>query len=281
MDSKADELPLSEKLWTWFESNKQAAIVGLAAIVVIGAIIGFISWHKSEQETASAEALSNLEADQMAAGSSASPGAAATEYLKLADQYPKTPAGARALLLAAGDLYQEGKYDQAKAQFDRFVREHSDSPIMGIALLGSAACLESSGKTNDAVTSYQNLVDRHPNDAATPQARFALGRIYEAQGKPELAKNQYEEILRLAQTVGGGSLANEASTRLTDMRAKHPNLFAPPAAPPSASAPFMLGSNAPQLKILPNTNAPHAATGGTNTPRASKPEIKLLPATNK
>src|SRR5262245_24804033 len=118
MDSKADDLPLSDKLWAWFESNKNAAVIGLGAVVVIGAIVGFVTWHKSETESASAEALSNLQADQIAAGPNAAPGALVPEYAKIADQYSKTPAGARAILLAAGDLFEQGKYDQAKMQFD-------------------------------------------------------------------------------------------------------------------------------------------------------------------
>jgi predicted negative regulator of RcsB-dependent stress response len=281
MDSKADDLPLSDKLWAWFESNKNAAVIGLIAVVVIGAIIGFVTWHNSETQTASAEALSNLQADQMAAGPNATPGALVPEFLKIADQYSKTPAGSRAILLAAGDLFEQGKFDQAKVQFDRFVREHSDSPVMGVALLGSAASLEAQGKTNEAVTAYQNLVERHPNDAAAPQAKFALGRIYESQGKPELAKSQYEDVLRIAQTYGGSSLANEATMRLEELRAKHPNLFAPPPSAPSASAPFMLGTNAPQLKVLPGTSAPQTKPAGTVSQQTNKPAIKLQPSTNK
>ena len=36
------------------------------------------------------------------------------------------------------------------------------------------------------------------------------------------------DVLRIAQTYVGGSLANEATMRLEELRAKHPNLFMPP-----------------------------------------------------
>src|SRR3954468_12089601 len=112
MDAKADEMPLSDRFWTWFEANKKPALIGLA-IVILGVLIAVvISWRRSENDTASSEAVANITADQAAFGAAASTNAA-TEYLKIANEYPKTAAGARALLLAAGSFFGEGKYDQA------------------------------------------------------------------------------------------------------------------------------------------------------------------------
>jgi predicted negative regulator of RcsB-dependent stress response len=250
MDAKADELPLSDRFWTWYEANKKPALIGLCVIVAAAAIAGFVAWHHTERETASGEALSNAAAEQMAAGPAGQ--ADAGIYLKIADKYPGSAAGSRALLMAAGNLFQQAKYDQAKAQFERFTREYSDSPLMGEALLGIAACLEGQGKTPEATAAYKTLAERHPNDAVVPQAKFALARLYAAQDKPELAKTLYEDVTRLDPY---GSMGNEAGIRLEELKWKYPSLNppAPPPSPPMASP--LLPTNIPHLKLeTPTTN---------------------------
>src|SRR3954451_548165 len=99
MDSKADELPLSDRFWTWFEANKKPTLIGLGVAVLIAVIIIIVAWRRSETESASGEAVSNIAADQATLGPAASTNIAA-EYLRVANEHPKTAAGARAVLLA-------------------------------------------------------------------------------------------------------------------------------------------------------------------------------------
>ena len=89
----------------------------------------------------------------------------APAYLKVASEYPKSAAGLQALLLAAADQFEKGKYAEAQQQFERIVREHRESPLASEAMLGVAASLDAQGKTAEATTAYKNLVDRQPNAA--------------------------------------------------------------------------------------------------------------------
>src|SRR5208282_4455362 len=148
----------------------------------------------------------------------ASRGIPAEAYLRVAATYAGSRAGARALLVAASGLFVEGKYDEARTQFERFTREYSDSPFRGEALLGIAACLDAQSKTNEAATAYKDLIDRRPTDYVLPQARFALARLYEAQNKPELARNLLEEVER---NNPYGSLGSEAGIRLEELKVKY------------------------------------------------------------
>src|SRR5262249_4304181 len=136
----------------------------------------------------------------------------ANAYLKIASEYPKSSAAARAVLLAGGSLYVDGKYSEARAQFERFRREHSESPFIGEALLGIAACHEAEGKTDDAVRGYKDLVDHHATANVIPQAKFALARLYEAQNKPELARPYFEDLTRTEPPYS--SIGSEAGMRL-------------------------------------------------------------------
>jgi TolA-binding protein len=234
MESDAGQLPLSHKAWAWFEANKKQTILGAAILLVVGVIVAFFLYRQNEQELAASEALSNVALPQLTGASGRAETAEA--YLKVAATYPKSTAAARALLLAAGSWFAEGKYLEAKVQFDRFAREHRDSPFMGQALLGVAACQDAQGKTNEAMAAYKNLIDHHPGENVVPQARFALGCLYEAQNDPEKARNQFEEVAR---ENPYGSLGSEAGMRLEELKMKYPKLW--PAAPmPTNALPYKI-----------------------------------------
>jgi TolA-binding protein len=229
MESNAVQLPVAHKAWAWFEANKKQVLLGAGTVVVLGAIVAFYFYHKSEQDQAAAEALSSLALPQLSGARGGAEPAAA--YLKIAADYPNTSAASRALLLAAGTFFTEGKYTEAKAQFDRFAREHGDSPFMGQALLGSAACQDALGKTNEALAAYESLVRQHPGENVASQARFALGRLFEAQNDPEKARSQFEEVARANPY---GSLGSEAGMRVEELNQKYPKLV--PLTPPPTNA---------------------------------------------
>ena len=195
MESDAVQLPISHKAWAWFEANKKQTVWGAGALLIVGVIIAFFIYRQNEAEVVASEALSNVSVPQLT-GTGGRADAAAAAYSKVAATYPNSSAAARALLLAAGSLFVEGKYGDAKTQFERFKREHGASPFLGEALLGIAACLDADGKSRDAIVAYKNLIDRHPGNNVLPQARFALARLYEAQNEPEQARNLFEEVAR-------------------------------------------------------------------------------------
>jgi len=111
-------MPLSHKAWAWFEANKQQALWAPGGVLVLGVIVAFFLYRQNEADVAASEALSSVSMPQLAgAGSRTDP---AEAYLKVAAAYPNSRAGARAMLLAAGSLFVEGKYPDAKTQFERF-----------------------------------------------------------------------------------------------------------------------------------------------------------------
>jgi predicted negative regulator of RcsB-dependent stress response len=219
MASDVTESETLIKLWAWFETHKKQTIWG--AIIVAGAV--FVGWfivnQQEEKRIASGEALSHIVIPQILTPN-AKP---ATEaYLRVVSRYPDSDAGARALLMAAVGLFDEGKYADAQAQFEKFRRDYHDSALLGNALLGIAACLDAQGKANDAINAYRDLVDHHPNEPVVlPQAEFALGRLYEAQSQPATARTFFEKVVT---TDPYGSIGSEAGMRLEELKLKHPDL---------------------------------------------------------
>lgn len=200
-----------ERSLNWLDTNRNKLIQIAIGVAVVALAVSYYSWSRQQQETNASAALSDV-----------TPGAGAADaYLKLAGQYPKTAAAPRAVLLAAGDWFAAGKYAEAQAQFERLLRDYSESPFRVQGLLGVAACFDAQGKTADATSRYDEIVKRHPNDTATAQAKSALARLHEAAGKPELALALYEDLQK---TEVYNSFGLEANIRRLALLAKHPEL---------------------------------------------------------
>jgi len=244
MDSDAAQLPAFDRLEIWLGKNRTQALTGATIVIAVGLIVGFFLWYRGEKETNASEALTSV-----AVPTGSGPRAdTADAYLKVAATYPKSSAAARAVLLAGSTFFVEGKYDQAKAQFEKFVHEYRDPTFMGQALLGIAACLDAHNKTDEAIRAYKDLMEHHSGDQAASQAKFALARLYEAQGKPELARQLFEEVARAEPYT---SIGSEAGMRSEELKMKHPQLFAPQ---PGATAPEM-PQNVPRIMLPQPTNA--------------------------
>jgi predicted negative regulator of RcsB-dependent stress response len=250
-------------LLAWFEKNKKPVLMGTASAAVVGLVAWFLIWQKGEKEIAAGEELSRV---AMQAGRGL-PGQAEA-YLKLATKYSGSEAGAQALLLAAGALFADGKFDPAKTEFQRFIREYRDSQFVSEAFLGLATCLDALGKSGDAVTAYKDVIDHHGSDIVLPQAKFALARLYSAQNKPELARDLYEEVVRASRY---GVLGQEAGMRLMELEASHPE-WAPKPAPtvtpsltPLSPPPAPASSNSTSAPASPPPAASPAAVPATAT----------------
>jgi predicted negative regulator of RcsB-dependent stress response len=217
MESDVKQTAVIYKLWAWGDKNKKQLFWGLVALVVVGIVVAFWLAHKSETQNDANYALSKL-VSRSGGPSAAEP--TADEYLKVVSDYPDTDAAQRALLLAAGDLFTQGKYEAAQAQFQKFVQQYNSSPLVSQAALGVAACLDAQGKTNDAVSAYDGVIGRYPSQNVVPQAKLSLARLQEAQGKFKEAKTAFEELTHSV----GGTIGSEAAIRLQQLNATHPEL---------------------------------------------------------
>ena len=257
MQSDATESLGLLKLRDWYEANKKMVNYGGPAIVLIGLLIWFVIYLQTAKQVRAGETLTSVSMLHGPTGGQQTDAAkadAANAFLNVANQYPNSPVGARALLLAAGNLFDAGKYPEAKAQFQRFVREHRDNPLVSQALLGVASSFDAQGQAPEAMAAYKDLIDHHPGDPVLPQAKFALARLYVAQDKPELAKNLYEDVER---TDPYGSLGSEAGMRVEELIIKYPSLAPKPVASTPVTPSTPTGSQPiPTISLSTNTPQP-------------------------
>lgn len=233
MASEVTESEALLKAWVWFEEHRKQVSVGLAIVLVAACIAWFVVYQQDQQRIAAGESLSNVALPQVL-NPNARP--APDGYLRVAARYPDSRAAAEAVLLAGAGLFDQGKYSEARAEFERFRRDHRDSALIGEALLGIAACFDAEGRTAEAINAYRDIVEHHPRDAAAPQASFALGRLYEAVGQYGPAQHSFEDVLQ-ADPYGQSSLGSEAGMRLEELKRNHPELFAVPSTPLPTNGP--------------------------------------------
>jgi predicted negative regulator of RcsB-dependent stress response len=203
----------------WLELNKKRVLFGVIVLAILIFAFAIYRWNRGQAEIAANAALLALE--NHAGRGQAAKDPAAQAYLQVAASHQGTSAGAQARLLGAEALFKEGKYSEAKSQFEVFVREHGDNPFLPTAALGIAASLDSQDKTNEALLSYQNVVSSYPNSAVAGQAKLAIARLHEARNEPAPALRIYDELARPNTPT---SWSSEAGRRREDLLSRHPEL---------------------------------------------------------
>lgn len=229
MENKANTAVDTFTIIAWLHANQKRVAALAAAILIVGGGIGFYIWNGNHQEAMASEALSNLKSSLLGRDATNSPDPA--PYLKVASDYPGTSGAARATLIATGLLFDQGKYAEAQAQYEKFIQAHSDYPLVNEAAVGLAASLEAQGKTSEAIARYEEVAKRRETDSTSPQARSALARLYLAQNKPDSALKLYEELLKEGRN---SSWNNEAELQRETLLTKHPELRKQPAPPQTA-----------------------------------------------
>jgi predicted negative regulator of RcsB-dependent stress response len=249
-------------LLAWIEVNKKRlAMAGGVAIfaIIVGALV---VKQRAQREQSASEALSEVRLP-FNPGAPLPPGVA--EALnKVALDYKGTKAAARALLLSAGVLYQEGNYPESQARFQQVLQQYSDSPWTAEANLGIASALAAQGKTAEATTKYEEIRRRFANAPIIDVAKLALVRLYASQ-KPEEAFKLADEVLKSGGQSSG--LAMEAGMLQEELLEKHPELarLREPLVPPTP----------PQLSL---TNQPLRTTS-TNRPMVVTSTVSRTAAT--
>lgn len=229
----ADEQQIeSSKLYDlidWAHKNRHKLTVGVGAVAGVAIAVAVFNWRSNENERAANRALLTL------------PAATATSeaLLKVSTDYPGTLAGQRAALLGASQLFNSGKFDEARAAFSQVAAEAATATLLASAEYGVATSLDALGKRAEAAAKYQEVITRFSEEAVGPLSKLGLGRIHEAEGRHEAAFRLYQE---LGSNGPYDPWSAEANERRQELLSKHPELAkalptAAPVALPGATAP--------------------------------------------
>lgn len=222
-------LTFSSRAMRWGKDNARLLVlVGGAAVVVLGAVVGIQSYLSFRNATA-AEALAQVFPHYQATlTGQASPEQTATarEGLeKVGREYGATPSGQQARLALANLLLQTGEYEKAAKGFQSLADDADlPAPLLPLALKGMGQALEGSKKYTEAAEAYA-LAAKAGGLTKAGGLSLDQARALEAAGEKEAAVGLYR---RLAADGKDKGLTFAAKLRLAQLG------VAPEAATPAA-----------------------------------------------
>lgn len=193
-------ITFADKAAKWAQANvKLLTIIGVALVIIIGAVVGVSQYTKGRDAEATAALGPVMIAYEQFLGGKLDAEATKTmqEALELiVSQYGATPAGMQSRLILGDVLYRGGEYKKAAAEFTALSEDTAlAAELMPLALHGQGQALEAQDLYAEAATAYKSAVAAAgPN--LSQMYKIDLARVLAAQGDPAGAKAIYEEELK-------------------------------------------------------------------------------------
>jgi tetratricopeptide (TPR) repeat protein len=233
---------------SWLADNQRTVVTAIAILLVGGLGVALANYSGERKESgadlALGEALRVLDRPVDPTGATSprpgEPPAFKTEREKdeavvaaLGDFRGKHQ-GDRAALAAlpyAQALYRLGKYDEAIAAFDEFLKNaKADDPMRAAALEGKGYAHEAKGELDQALAAFDQLSSNNPTEFLQGMGQYHKARIMIRQGKKEEGAKLLSEIPGTAPNTAAARLATERMALLTSEGVAVP----PPATPAPA-----------------------------------------------
>ncbi len=193
-------------------------IVLLTACAIVGAVWGFTNWREHKSQNAAelfGRAVKIYDADLLGADLKVDvktdeenpipkfktekerADATFAELDKLDKQYGSSEVAHQALIFRGGVYFDQGKYDDASAQYQKFLKSDSkDAAVTALAREGAGLCDEARNKLDDALVHYKALEPKGAkNDFYRDRALYDQARVYLKKGDKKKATELYKEAL--------------------------------------------------------------------------------------
>lgn len=264
-NAPATPAPLGEiehgpsKLEQFMEKNLKMLIL-LALLVIIG-VAAFVI-------------MSQLgEAKNREAGNALLAAESPEDYRKVAKDFPDSGAAASAQLLLAGQLWEEGKKQEAMETL-KSLAGNSESVAASQASFTLAGFQLKEGQTEEAKSNFESVLADSEAKYLHPLSLVALGDLANAAGELDLAKEYYQRKL---DDYPAYADQNIAVTRLNLVGIDKPAKVPPPPAPdPATDADAGISSSF--TNPLPNPNTPTGITPPIQITPAETVETETTPA---
>ncbi|MCS3664626.1 tetratricopeptide (TPR) repeat protein [Salinibacter ruber] len=178
----------------FYDEYKQLAQgLGVALLVLILAIPGYIYYHQQQEQAANQQLGQILPVYEQGNFQQALDGTGdRAGLLAIADDYGGTDAGNLATFYAANALYQRDEYDRALTYYQQFEKEKDF--IGASAYAAQAAIQENRGSFERAAGLYEQAASQYQNKLTAPRYLLNAGQAYEEAGQYEAAIGVYERI---------------------------------------------------------------------------------------
>jgi len=134
------------------------------------------------------------------------------ELDKLDKEFSSSDVAKGAALFRAGVLYDQQRWDDASAAYDKYLKSAPKDPATtAIAREGLGLCDEARGKLDDALAKYKDLESVGAKEFYRDRALYAEARVWAKKGDKKKAAELYKEILAKTPTT---PLKDEVQTQL-------------------------------------------------------------------
>ena len=208
MKKETEKLSATEKVMlktdSWIQKNAKKLIIAAIAIVVVVVVVAVSSLLVTKSTNDKFATLYTLEehyntlraADKSAEGYADKVNTFVAEAdLVSGKNKIDSFAGAKASLLKANVLFDEGKYQEAYDLYIAIANANSKEYFAPLCYMNAAAAAENMGNADDALELYTKVWDVYGKDAPeAPKALLGQARIIEANGDVELASSIYNQL---------------------------------------------------------------------------------------
>ncbi len=191
-----EQAEVVSKSVAFFEKYKMHLIGCIVAIVIIVAGVILYSNYSSKRAVEAADAIakcqdyfSQANYDKALNGD----GQGCVGFLTVASDYSSTKSGNLAHLYAGICYAQQQKWEEAKAELEKFDTEN-DQMVSPQALSALAAVYANLGQNEKAAEYYLKAARKADNSTVSPYNLKQAGIVYEALGQTDKALECYREI---------------------------------------------------------------------------------------
>lgn len=175
------------------EYQRVAQGIGVAFLMLLLAIPGYIYYHQQQEQEANERLGQILSVYDQGNYQQALDGTGnRAGLLTIADDYGGTDAGNLAAFYAANSLYQLEEYDRALEYFQQYEK---DEDFLGASAYAAQATIqENKGAFERAGELYRQAASQYSNKLTAPRFLLSAGQAYEEAGQYDAAVEAYQRI---------------------------------------------------------------------------------------
>ena len=198
----------------YYRDRQKFWIGGAVALVAIVGIILLLQSRQPSGVNPKAEVAMTQAVGIYSTGNMAQ---AETAFKDVASRFGRDFAGAKAHYYLANVYYSTGRFNEARAEFAKFLGRVKNDPLLSPASqFGVGNCEEQLGNNLPAAQAYAAVPKRWPKSPMAFDADMAAARCYRNAGAYDKAQAVYEKLLKDKEI---GQKGEEVKTQLAYMQA--------------------------------------------------------------
>jgi TolA-binding protein len=190
---KEDKLiTFTAKASDFYDRHSRNILAGTGILVILVVVVGFFINSRAQAEKAATFdlTLAKVEIGQKNYDS------AAQKLSDVVENYKGTRAAGDALFFLGNVHVDQGKYEQARGEFQKYLNRYGNDPqFASSAIAGLGFVDEQEKQYREAAGKYLEAANKYPQEYNAPQYLLNAGRCFALAGDISRAKEMYKMIL--------------------------------------------------------------------------------------